>query len=126
VDSKLPPIAVILNDPAHKEYTPLDFKLLKALKLKEQYMSGDFPVWIDRSDRVTFETKYFVSGSRAALERQQYQADKAAQNGKSTPSFGRMYYAVPRTKDGGDMPTMREWLEEQAEKRNSKVIGRPE
>lgn len=120
VDAKLPPTMVILNDPTHTEYTTLDLKLIKALHLKKLAMSNNFPAWIDRSDRVTFTVKSFRSGSQAALERKQYAIDKAAQQNNATPAFGMNYYAVPETIDGGPMPTLEEWLEEEKERRNEK------
>jgi len=111
IQSGLPPIAVIMNDPTHKEWTVLDLKLAKAYELRQSY--GDIPPWIDRSDRVHFDTKSFISGSGAAIERAQAAEQKKAQTGRGNPTFGKRWYAVPVTKDGGPMPTMREWLEDQ-------------
>lgn len=105
-----PPTAVILNDPSHTEWTPIDYKLAKAHTLRKTY--GDVPPWIDRSDRVSWDVKTFTSRSAAAIEKKQ------ASEKKQVP--GRRYYAVPRTVDGGPLPTMQEFLEEQQRLNSSK------
>lgn len=102
-----PPTAVILNDPDHKEWTALDYKLAKAYELRQSF--GDIPPWIDRSERVAFDVKTFVSKSAAAVERRQ----ESDSNKKGAKNFGKRYYAVPRTVDEGPLPTMQEYLEEQ-------------
>jgi hypothetical protein len=102
-----PPTAVILNDPSHTEWTSLDYKLAKAYELRQSY--GDIPPWIDRSERVAFDVKTFVSKSAAAVERKQDSDSKK----KNLKAFGRRYYATPRTIDEGPLPTMQEYLEEQ-------------
>jgi hypothetical protein len=70
------------------------------------------PIWVDESDRVTFDAKARVSKSRAAIERAQESASKGGK--KSVP--GRYFVAEPKVIDGGDMPTRDEWLQEQAAK----------
>lgn len=67
------------------------------------------PPWIDRSDRVSFDVKTFVSKSAAAVERKQA-ADEKAQ-GKA-PAYGKRYYPEARVIDGGKMPTMKEFYED--------------
>ena len=111
VQSGLPPIAVLLNDPDHKEWTELDFKLAKAYELRKTY--GDIPPWIDRSERVSFDAKSFISKSAAAVERAQHRDQVNSSKQGNSPKFGKRYYAVPRTVDEGPMPTMQEWLEDQ-------------
>lgn len=105
---------MILNDPSLKDWTWLDLRLIKAYELRLTY--GDTPPWIDRSDRVSFDVKTFVSKSAAAVERKQGQDEKAA--GK-TPQYGKRYYAVPRVNDGGPMPTMEEYFEDQKRKQGN-------
>lgn len=75
------------------------------------YRDG-IPVWVDESDRVTFDAKARVSKSRAAIDRAN---DAATANGKKAVP-GRYFVAEPRVIDGGDMPTMMEWVEEQKRK----------
>jgi hypothetical protein len=117
---------VILNDPSHTEYSAIDLKLLKAIALKDQFMAGGaYPIWIDRSDRVIFHAKSFTSGSQAAIQRAQYNDEKRQSDGKGAPAFGKNWYAVAESRDGGPLPTMVEWLEEEAERRNQKS-ERPE
>lgn len=101
---------MILNDPTHKEWTALDLKLAKAHQLRKDF--GDIPPWIDRSDRVTFDVEVFTSNSGAALERRQ---EKDSNSKKKT--HGRRYALIPRSKDGGPLPTMQEYFEEQARKK---------
>lgn len=113
VQSGLPPRAILLNDPTIKEWAPIDIKLAKAYELRQTY--GDIPPWIDRSDRVQFEARTFVSKSAAAIERKQDQDSKK----KSRP--GVRYYAVPKVVDGGPMPTMAEYYEELARKEGRKA-----
>lgn len=100
---------MILGDPSKVKWTSLDYKLAKAYELRQTY--GQYPPWIDRSDRVAFDVKTFTSKSSAAVERKQHSDDN--RKGNSKPQFGRRYYAVPRTTDGGPMPTMLEFYEEQ-------------
>lgn len=95
----------------------MDYSLVKAHYLKAGFMTGAFPVWIDQSPRVMFEAKSFVSKSEAAIEQAQ------ANSSKSTIK-GQRWYAIPRVMDGGTMPTMREYLEEESRKRNN-PLARP-
>lgn len=74
--------------------------------MQDWYRDG-IPIWVDESERVAFDAKARVSKSRAAIER----AQESSSNKKSTP--GRYYIAEPRVIDGGELPTMAEWLEEQ-------------
>lgn len=122
VDSGQPPSAVILSDPERTQWTETDYRLVKAYYLKQNMMSGSFPVWIDRSDRISFEVKSFISKSEAALERRQEQDNK----NNAVSSHGKRYYAVPQTMDGGPMPTMQEYLEAEAEKKGDRRPGRPQ
>ena len=106
-----PPTAVIFSDPDHKEWTMWDYRLFKAhYVLKDWYRNG-IPVWVDESDRVTFDAKPRVSKSRAAIERASEKDSK-----KKTRSHGLYYIVEPRVMDGGELPTRDEWLEEQERK----------
>ena len=101
------------NDPDAK-WTRWDFKLVKALELYDDMMAGGaHPVYIDRSDRVRFEIKSYTSKSKAVLDR----AEERAANSKSK-NYGKILYTVPETIDGGPLPTLDEFLAEQAEKRS--------
>lgn len=77
-------------------------------------MSGDFPVWLDQSERVSFEARALVSKSQAAIERAQDDEQKALQkNANAKPHYGKRWYAVPVLLEGDEWPTMREYVEEQ-------------
>jgi hypothetical protein len=110
VKSGQPPIAVIFNDPTHKEWNEWDFKLFKAYYILQDWYRDGIPIWWDESDRVVFEVKARTSKSRAAIERAQ--ESSTANNKKPIP--GRYFIAEPKTIDGGDFPTRDEWLEELA------------
>lgn len=114
MDAGKPPTAVIFHDPSHTEWTAWDYKLIKAYHLHEQYMDGNFPIWIDRSDRVAFDVKRGISRSKAALDR----AEERDAKKKAVP--GAFLYAVPRTIDGGPLPTMEEWVAQEKAKNPEK------
>lgn len=110
---------MIFNDPDHKEWTRWDYKIANAHHLLEHYEVEGWPVWLDTSPRVAFDVKERVSRSAAALEKKQFEEQKALQkrqekNKDAHAPFGRKFYAVPKTIDGGPMPTKREWLEAQS------------
>lgn len=67
------------------------------------------PIYWDRSERVDFEVGIAYSKSRAVLDR----AEEREMNSK-TKSYGKSFYPIPRSKDGGPLPTLEEWMEEQA------------
>lgn len=76
--------------------------------------NGNFPIWWDESDRVTFDVKKKTSRSRAALDR----VDRANSKRKDyVAPPGQYMYAVPRTIDGGAMPTFEEWVKQESEKK---------
>jgi len=111
VSSGQPPIAVVMSDTSHKEWTLWDYRLLKAHYIIQDWYRDGIPVWWDESDRVAFDVEARVSKSRAAIERAQEKASKA----KST-AHGRYFVSKPRVIGGGELPTRAEWLEEQAKK----------
>ncbi len=106
-----PPMAVLFNDVTHVEWCAWDYKLLKAHFILQDWYRDGIPIWVDESDRVTFDVAARVSKSRAAIERAQESASKK----KNVP--GRYFIAEPRVMDGGDMPTRDEWMDEQDRKR---------
>lgn len=107
-----PPLAVIFEEP-EREWTRWDFRLVKALEIYEDMKTGTgMPMYWDRSDRVRFETESFVSKSKAVLDRAEERASQS-----KTKNYGKVFYAVPKTMDGGPLPTLEEFLVEQAEKR---------
>lgn len=112
-----PPIAHILEDPSHTEWTRMDYRVSNAYQMMLDFETEGWPIWIDQSNRVRFEAKTRVSRSAEALERKQWHDQKAAEKQKNhVPKFGQRYYATPVTIDGGPMPTKQEWLESQREK----------
>jgi len=84
------------------------------------YMLSDYevegwPIWVDNSERVSFEVKKRKSKSGAAIERAQWLAEKAQskKKGEAPPPFGDRMYAVPKTSDGKPLPRKKDWLVEQ-------------
>lgn len=93
----------------------MDLKLIKAFHIREDMLVGNVPIYWDQSDRVAFDIKTGISKSKAATERWERQQEKKNKNGtQSTP--GLFAYPVPRTVDGGPMPTLEEWVAEKAAK----------
>jgi hypothetical protein len=88
-----------------------DYRLIKAHYILEDWYRDGIPVWWDESDRVTFDAKARTSKSRAAIERAQ-----EADSKKKNKSYGKYFIAEPRLMEGDEMPTRREWLEEQERK----------
>lgn len=119
VASGLPPTAVILEDPTHKEWDNWDLRLVTAIQIYDGLMVGNVPIHWDRSDRVAFDVKSYISKSRAAVERREAADEKAKR--KAVP--GKSYYPVPRTIDGGPLPTWDEFEEEQRAKQGTTALG---
>lgn len=112
VSAGKPPLAFILGDPT-REWTKVDFDLVTGLRLLEEMQTGTgVPIYWDRSDRVRFEVGTFISRSKQALD-QREEADAKSKN----KNHGRVHYPIPVAVDGGPLPTLEEWLDEQAEKR---------
>ena len=88
-----------------------DYRLIKAHYILQDWYRDGIPLWWDESDRVTFDAKPRISKSRAAIERAQ-----DAESKKKKKTNGRYYVAEPRLMEGDEMPTRKEWVEEQEKK----------
>lgn len=106
----------MIFDEPEREWSHWDFRLVKAFQIREEMLMGGVPIYLDRSDRVRFEVESFVSKSKAALDR----AEEKASNSKQK-TYGKIFYPVPKTVDGGPLPTLDDWLEEQRTKNAMKV-----
>lgn len=111
IHANKPPLMFILEDPKH-EWGKWDIRLAKAYELNQDITNGGVPIYWDRSERVAFEVGSFVSKSKAALDR----AEEKASKGK-TKNYGKVFYPIPKTIDGGPLPTLEEYLEEMRENR---------
>lgn len=109
--SNLPPLAVIFDDPDRK-WTFWDTRLIKAMELHAELTAGGIPVYWDKSERVRFEVKSTVSKYKAALDR----AEEKAREGEAK-NYGKSFYAVPITIDGGPLPSLEEYLEQERQKK---------
>jgi hypothetical protein len=107
-----PPLMFIFEDPTH-EWGKWDFRLAKALELRDDMNQGGVPVYWDRSERVAFDVGSYTSKSRAVLDR----AEEKAQKGNKK-NYGKVFYPIPRTIDDGPLPTLEEYLEEQRMKKS--------
>lgn len=111
LEAGVPPVAMLLRDPAHKEYDAWDMKLASAHHIRETMLVGSVPIYWDQSDRVAFDVKKGKSKSRAKIQAAERAAQKKAKNNESELD-GLYFYTVPRTIDGGPLPTYEEWAEE--------------
>lgn len=108
VATGLPPLRIIFEDESHTEWTMWDMRLVTALEIYTSMINGEgVPYHWDKSDRVVFETQVLTSKSLAAVQRR----EKKMAEGKSD-NFGKTIIAVPRTVDGGPLPTLQEYQEE--------------
>lgn len=107
-----PPLMFILEDPEHTEWNKWDIRLAKALQLQKDLLQGGIPIYWDRSERVRFNVKSYISKSKAAIDRAE-----EAEGKKRTKVFGKVFYAEPVVTDGGLLPTLHEFQEEQRQKR---------
>jgi hypothetical protein len=96
-----------------------DYRLIKAHFLLESWYRDGIPIWWDESERVAFDAMPRVSKSRAAIERAQESESK-----KKKKVYGRYYVAEPRVIDGGELPSMDEWLKEQESKKGPAIDRR--
>lgn len=110
---KKPPLQFILEDPSWKKLTKWDIRIANAFHMLRDFEVNGYPVWIDQSPRVAFEQKERKSRSQAALDEWQYKERKRLEKKNAKPKFGVSPYVVPRTIDGGPMPTKAEWVEAQ-------------
>lgn len=109
VSCGLPPLRVIFEDTSHNDWTVWDTRLVTAYEIHRSMVNGEgVPYHWDRSDKVAFDVKSYVSRSRAAVER----AEEKAREGKSK-NYGKTFYAVPVALDGGMLPTLAEFQEEE-------------
>lgn len=106
----------MIFDAPEREWTKWDFRLVKGLEIYDGMMQGNIPIYWDRSDRVYFELGTYTSKSRALLDR----AEEKARDSKSK-NYGKILYAIPHAVGGGPLPTLEEYLEEQAEKKKLQV-----
>lgn len=84
-----------------------DIRMLKAYHMLQDMMQGDWPVWIAQSDRISWETQKKVDRPKASL-------DKAME--EKNPPKGRVYHVIPKVNDGGEWPTLEEWIADKADK----------
>lgn len=103
----------ILDDPTHKKFAKWDIRIANAYHLMKSFEVNGYPVWIDQSPRVSFETKERKSRSQEQLDRWQFKERKRLEKKNAQPKFGVAPYVVPKVMDDGPMPTKREWVEAQ-------------
>jgi hypothetical protein len=93
--------------------------LITAYHILQDWYRDGIPIWWDESDRVTFDVKARYSKSRAAIERAQEKDSK-----KKSKQYGKYFVAEPRVMDGGDLPTLQEWIDEQDKKTPGSKVDR--
>lgn len=105
VDSGRPPLELILDHPDRKR-CKWDGILIKALYMLESYELEGWPLWIEESTSIRFESRHRDVRSAAVVE-----AAQKTESKKDNPTAGRRFYAVPKLIPGHKWPTRREWLE---------------
>ena len=114
----LPPLAVIFEEP-DRGWTKWDFRLIQGYEIREDMMNDrGVPIYWDRSERVQFDVGVSYSKSRAALDRAE---EKDRESKVQTKSYGKGYYPIPITTDGGPLPTLEEWLEEERARKEAQA-----
>ena len=96
-------------------WLPWDYALANALQIIEDHTDSETGhlIWVEQSERVTFDASKFTKKSVAAVERK----TKSSKSKAYEAAPGERWRTVPRTTDGGPLPTMLEWRDEQARKR---------
>lgn len=95
-------------------WTEWDFALLNALQTIEDYTdpeTGEL-VFVEQSDRVTYDATRYTKKSVAAVERKTKGSDKKPY--KSQP--GERWRTKAKVMDGGELPTLSEFIAEQEKK----------
>lgn len=108
----MPPLMFLFDDPSHTEWNKWDIRLSKALVIQKGMLQGGVPIYWDRSSRVRFDVKSYISKSKAAVDRAE-----EAESKKKTKVHGKVFYPVPVVIDGGALPTLEEFQEEQRQLR---------
>ena len=117
VESGLPPLALLLNDPK-REHSRWDMKLIKAYYFEQSYQIEGFPIWVEESPNVTFVARSKVIRSQAVVERAQ-----EAEGKKKNATHGKRFYAEPVITSGGTWPRRKDW---QDRERNRASAAREE
>jgi hypothetical protein len=110
VESGLPPLALLLNEPK-REYSRWDMKLIKAYYFEQSYQVEGFPIWVEESPNVQFVAKSKIIRSQAVVESAQEKESK-----KKNPAKGKRFYAEPVVTSGGTWPRRKDWRDSQYEK----------
>lgn len=93
----------------------IDYALATARQIIEDYTDNETGhlVFVEQSDRVTFDAQRYTKKSVAAVERR----TKGSKNKPYEAQPGERWRTIPRVMDGGEMPTLAEWLAEQERKK---------
>lgn len=96
---------------AYPHWTDWDYSLATALQVIEDYTDPETGhlLFVEQSDRVTFDAIKYTKKSVAAVERK-----TSGKKYKATP--GERWRTKPRVMDGGEMPTLAEYIAEMERK----------
>lgn len=94
----------------------MDYALATALQVVEDYTDNETGhlIFVEQSDRVTFDAKKYTKKSIAAVERK----TKGSKKRPYEAGPGERWRTIPRVMNGGEMPTLAEWLAEQERKKS--------
>lgn len=104
IESGRPPLELLMDEP-NRERTRLDGTLIKAYYLQKAYEIDGYPVWVEESPNVTFESKTRVIRSLAVVE-----AAQEAESKKKSPRAGKRFHAEAKLRPGASWPTRAEWM----------------
>lgn len=92
----------------------VDYALATALQVVEDYTDNETGhlIFVEQSDRVTFDAQKYVKKSVAVVERK----TKGSKSKAYEASPGERWRTIPRLTSGDEMPTLAEWLAEQDRK----------
>jgi hypothetical protein len=99
----------------YAHWLDVDYALATAMQVVEDYTDNETGhlVFVEQSDRVTFDASKYTKKSIAAVERR----TKGSAKKPYEASPGERWRTIPRVMDGGVLPTLFEWLAEQDRKK---------
>jgi len=106
----------------YPHWLEVDYALATAMQVVEDYTDNETGhlVFVEQSDRITFDTEKYTKKSVAAVERR----TKGSAKKPYESSPGERWRTIPRVMHGDGFPTLKEWLAEQDRKKG--VAGRME
>lgn len=112
IESGRPPLELLLDQPDRKR-SRLDGILIKAYYLEKAYELEGYPIWVEESESISFQSRHRDVRSIAVVEKAQETESK-----KKHPTPGRRFYAEAVLLPGATWPTRQNWIERRARGEN--------